>query len=548
MRWKLPLVTLFLLLLWAYPPPSTYAEASLPGSWSAVTSMNFARENHRMTLLADGRVLVTGGAEFGGAPVTYQSAEIYDPQADSWSMTSSNMNNVRQSHSATLLADGTVLVAGGSNGTAAISGAEIYDPVTDSWTATGSMNQARHSHKAVRLLNGSVLVVGGVGAAVLDSIEIYHPFTGTWSNGASFTTLRANFDIVLLADGRVLLVGGYANSDESDLYQIYDPETNTWGPEGTINDQRNSLSATLLATGQVLLAGGEDAFPTTNVKTESFNPTTTVSNYTTGDMPNIRVSHTDYVLPNGQVLLVGGFSGGATMTTSAYDPATQLWSSSGSMVGNRSNNQGVSLLDGRILVTGGYDLSTFNTIGTSEIYEPSVTQTHCGVTAGLNRFHFEGVQVDINLSSVGDIDCLTVYRVGANHAEATDTVKAREHWLITAVNSSSNPASGYSADLILPHLHNRATDISACRHEGGGSWNCGLSQSATANTITVTNVNQFSAWLVNDETLPTAVTLHGVAAEETFDVMMSVYVFVLAIVLLLITSGVLWYKREELWS
>src|SRR6185295_12933619 len=125
----------------------------------AAGSLRFARASHAATLLADGRVLVTGGSTdglFGGGPNT---AELYDPARDVWSP-AGTMNSPRDLSTATLLPDGRVLVTGGINGVP-LRSAELYDPVTGTWTATGDLITARVVHTATLLHNGKVLVAGG---------------------------------------------------------------------------------------------------------------------------------------------------------------------------------------------------------------------------------------------------------------------------------------------------------------------------------------------------------------------------------------------------
>jgi hypothetical protein len=137
------------------------AQAGAEG-WMRTASMTTARELHTATLLADGRLLVAGG--FGPSNWT-ASAEIYDPASGTWTATDS-LATARCCHTATLLPDGRVLVAGGyDNGPLAT--AEIYDPASGTWTATASMASARYYHTATLLPGGRVLVAGGAGNSSL---------------------------------------------------------------------------------------------------------------------------------------------------------------------------------------------------------------------------------------------------------------------------------------------------------------------------------------------------------------------------------------------
>ena len=127
--------------------------------WHITGSMIEARLNPALTILKNGKVLVTGG----GTSQFLHSAELYDPSTGTWTTTGS-MYDERARHTASLLQDGKVLVAGGSNfRRTLVDSAELYDPSTGTWTPTGTMNVARLLHVATVLSDGKVLVVGGYG-------------------------------------------------------------------------------------------------------------------------------------------------------------------------------------------------------------------------------------------------------------------------------------------------------------------------------------------------------------------------------------------------
>jgi len=130
--------------------------------------MTGARSSHTATLLPNNKVLVAGGQNAGASLAT---AELFDPTAGTWSATGS-MTDARSSHTGTLLSNGTVLVAGGNPGP--LNTAELYDPTAGTWSTTASMADARASHTGTLLSNGEVVVAGGEGASsVLASAELY---------------------------------------------------------------------------------------------------------------------------------------------------------------------------------------------------------------------------------------------------------------------------------------------------------------------------------------------------------------------------------------
>ena len=155
-----------LVLAWLVMP--AFNSAALAAEWTTTGSMNTARSRHTATLLQNGTVLVAGGFVGLGS---LQTAELYDPTAGTWGVTGS-MGSARSSHTATLLQNGTVLVAGGNPGP--LNTAELYDPTAGTWSTTASMTDARANHTATLLQNGKVVVAGGESASSsLASAELF---------------------------------------------------------------------------------------------------------------------------------------------------------------------------------------------------------------------------------------------------------------------------------------------------------------------------------------------------------------------------------------
>lgn len=239
------------------------------GTWRLTGSLHEPRTFQTATLLPDGRVLVTGGAT-GCSSSTCSpilaSAEIYDPRTGIWTRTAS-MRQARARATATLLPDGRVLVAGGAADGAnnaysnPLASAEIYDPQTNTWTVTGSMHQPRCGYTATLLHNGQVLIAGGYNNMFVLSAELYQPSTGIWTTtGAPPNRLdyETGETATLLPSGVVLVAGNVVDTVSTPLAsaELYHPRTHRWTATGALSGGCAFQTTTLLLNGQVLVAGG----------------------------------------------------------------------------------------------------------------------------------------------------------------------------------------------------------------------------------------------------------------------------------------------------
>jgi N-acetylneuraminic acid mutarotase len=239
--------------------------------------MNIARTAASATLLHNGKVLVTGGADAPGTSlVWFTSAELYDPLSNTWTDTGS-MSVARFNHTATLLLDGRVLVAGGQPNTAA---AEVYDPRSGVWSVTGSMSVGREGHTATRLLNGEVLVSGGsVGFGPVNPVttsELYDPRSGTWHQAGNMMSARYRHAATHLPNGEVLVSGGVTDGagDVTVSAELYDPASNTWSSAGDMTSPRMDHTLTSLLDGKVLATAGASTTSGTYLATaETTGPT-----------------------------------------------------------------------------------------------------------------------------------------------------------------------------------------------------------------------------------------------------------------------------------
>jgi hypothetical protein len=260
------------------------------------------------TLLPNGKVLLTGGGVY---PLNTLSAELYEPTTRTWSPTG-NMITTRFFHTATLLRDGKVLVTGGADaqwGGAVLASTELYDPATGTWTATGAMSTARRDHTATLLADGRVLVIGGShGGALQRTAELYDPATGTWTLVSGMATARGSHTATLLADGKVLVVGGGgADWASSSSAELYDPASGGWMTLASMAAPRRFHTATLLPGGKVLVAGGLHEYTGILKAVEIYDPAT--GHWSAGPAMNVdRYQHTATLLPNLEILSVAGFS------------------------------------------------------------------------------------------------------------------------------------------------------------------------------------------------------------------------------------------------
>ena len=277
--------------------------------------MHTARVGHTATELQNGRVLIVGGANkmFGAGRKIFAGAELYNPSKKRFSNTGA-MLEARTGHTATLLANGKVLIDCGNDGTTSLTSAELYDPASAKFTETGPINIGRERCSATLLANGQVLIAGGItlqpdgNGSVQDSAELYDPATGSFTPTGTMTSARENHTATLLPDGHVLITGGFSDTVGGlDTAELYDPVTGEFSPAGHMTTTRYGHLAAVLGDGDVLIAGGFDDAGETLKSAELFVAASGNFN-AIAPMPRDRFFVGATVLNGSEILIAGGYT------------------------------------------------------------------------------------------------------------------------------------------------------------------------------------------------------------------------------------------------
>jgi hypothetical protein len=357
--------------------------------------MTTPRADQSAIALQDGRVLIAGGTTNGNVGGVTATAEIYDPMAQTFTQTGS-MSVPRQGATATLLNDGRVLLAGGVQNIgfrSELSSAELYDPIAGTFTATGSMRTAREGHTATLLRDGRVLVAGGSdnGTHTLDSAELYDPSTGTWSFAGHMTVPRVAHVAVLLGNGNVLIAGG-GRGDRPGGYiayqnaETYSPEFAQFNPVAAhMKNDRVGAAALLLDDGRALIVGGKSgqvltSFGPGTLNLNSMAPLDTAEVFDPESHSFIATGkmHAPHYLPrlaklqNGYVLVTSGWQqkGPVVVGMASADvfvPQSSTFSQVPPMHVARLQNSSTILPEGNVLIAGGIDGSS-NVTASVEFY------------------------------------------------------------------------------------------------------------------------------------------------------------------------------------
>ena len=357
---------------------SCFAGACAADSFTTKAPMISARSEAESWALQNGKVLVAAGQGTSGS---ISVAEIYDPANNTWTSTGTSLNGPHSRAASVLLTNGLAMIMGGNGISGATGIAEAYDATNDTWVLLAPMKDARSFLTATLLQNGTVLTTGGSDASAYSTVcEIYDPAANTWTLTGSLNTGRYGHTATLLPNGEVLVTGGYDSGGFSGVTELYNPLAGTWSVVTPLNAPRSLHRATLLPNGKVLAVGGVGTggvggfFKTA----ELYDPVANTWTFTSVPMTNARERHSQTLLPDGRVLLAGGYNNTQYTTASElYDPQTDTFASTSvPLNAARFTHNATRLTSGDVLISGGQ--AAGGSVASVELYttgNPPTAQT-----------------------------------------------------------------------------------------------------------------------------------------------------------------------------
>ncbi len=339
------------------------------GTVHKIISMTVPRSVHTATILKNGQVFIAGGIlDSRGIEINNKSTEFYDPLKNTFSK-GPDMNRLRAGHTATLLEDGNILITGGFDSSGFLKDAELF--ITNEGTfekVLSQMTQPRAAHTATLLNNGKVLIVGGVNGGIKanETIDLYDPNTRAFSQVGILNTSRTGHTASLLKNGDVLIVGGSSNwrTDVLSSCEIFNPQTNKLRMAGDLNIKRNKHAAVVLNNGNVLIIAGSSTALEISGRyntAEIFDSKTQKFSLLPSHLNKSRfkITNAGAILPNGNAIIAGDGK-----YVEVFDINTMLFHTVKGNVESAYMYPTVTPLhDGQILITGGYDGNMIATNG-----------------------------------------------------------------------------------------------------------------------------------------------------------------------------------------
>jgi Kelch motif len=280
-------------------------------TWSLTNAMAVGSSAHSAVKLTDGKVLVFGGLSASGEP--FSRAELYNPVTGVWSTTGS-LTAARASNSVTLVPNGRVIAVGGQGANSTLlASIEEFDPSTAVWTTIGSLPQARKDHTATSLESGEILFLGGTVASAQNTTDClrFNRAAMTFAACAAIPIARAGHRVIALPNNRFLAVGGVGAT--GGFESIYDVTTDSWALTTLAARTYSNHAAIALRTNSVLVLGGakEGGYSVSPSYDTSFGSFKRFFS-DTGSTEDVyffqRAGHTLTQLPDGRILVAGGYS------------------------------------------------------------------------------------------------------------------------------------------------------------------------------------------------------------------------------------------------
>jgi hypothetical protein len=375
-KWKLlmPVIAFAALSSLAIVDYQFFYQDASHGRVRPIERMSTHRAAHTATVLKNGKILIVGGMiSAEGAEINSSTAEIFDPKTGTFSVTGT-MNQERAGHTATLLPDGNVLIAGGFDSNGFLSSSELYLSDKGEFVEVESeMSEKRAAHTATLLKSGDVLVVGGVNGSEKSNqlADIYSWSEKKFKQIGGMQLARTGHTSTLLQDGSVLISGGSSNwrSGVLNSCEIFNPSDFSFTSTGNLNIPRNKHLSALLPDGSVLIIGGSSTaadisgrFPSAEI----FDPVRKQFSWMECAMikSRFKITNAGDVLTDGTVVIAGDGK-----YVEVYDPKrNRFFTADGNVDKGWMYSTVTVISEGAVLITGGYDGNMKTTNG-AWVYE-----------------------------------------------------------------------------------------------------------------------------------------------------------------------------------
>lgn len=368
---------------------STELFSPITESWTEGPSLPIAMDGFGACVLPNGKVLFAGGGQKTYS--SYFNPQLFLNKIFTWQdvhpawLPTDTLSVGRTGHTLTSLPNNKVLSVGGSSTCTdgqALNSCELYNFTTQSWEPGASLQQARSLHTATLLPDGRAVITGGRnGIEAVSSVEEYDFTADVWTQTDSLSTARFRHTATLLMNGDLLVIGGTEGSNSNEQQwpgiatcEVYKSASRQWETVASMNTGRFGHTATLLPNGNILVIGGYNTYNDYLSSVELYNPSLNIWT-TVASLTSARVFHTATLLSTGEVLVVGGRNANGTIgTAEKYDYRTNLWSSAGTIPQARFHHTTSLLHNGDVLIAGGVSLSGSGLlpVETTAIYNPSV--------------------------------------------------------------------------------------------------------------------------------------------------------------------------------